>query len=600
MSALLVAGLLVACGDQPVEPDPPRPATVSVVPSTVSFAAAGETVQLTAQVTDQYGNAMSGVSVNWSSSNAQAATVDQSGLVTAVGDGETTITAQAGNASGSAMVTVVRAAASVSVEPDTVVFASARDTARVTATVFDANGHVIEGAPLAWTSGDSLVATITPDGLLTAVGGGETTVGVVSGTAQARVLVRVALVADSIVVAPAELTFAALGEGASLSATVLDANGNPIEAAEVEWATADDLVATVDASGVVTAAGNGATSIVASIGFTSSAVRVIVAQAAARIVPASTSLFLTAVGDTAALYAEGFDSNGHRIEERSVTWTSSDPSVASADGAGLVAANGFGRAELTARMDSVEASVEVEVLEILDDRGVLELLYRTTGGEGWSGKTNWLTRRPISEWHGVEVDGQGRVTHLRLSANNLAGPLHPVVGKLEGLVLLDLSANELSGTIPSALGQLKNLEFLWLSDNRFEGPLPPELGALESIVEIVIGYNQLSGPIPPEWGELTTLQDLSMQGNRLSGPLPPEIGDMAALQWLVLFSNEISGPIPPEIGNMSELRRLQLADNQLSGPIPPEVGRLQVEMLDLQQNRLSGSIPPELSTHLPM
>ena len=52
-----------ACGD-----DPPVPTTVAVAPSTAELTALGATVQLRAEVLDQYGEVMAGAAVVWSSS----------------------------------------------------------------------------------------------------------------------------------------------------------------------------------------------------------------------------------------------------------------------------------------------------------------------------------------------------------------------------------------------------------------------------------------------------------------------------------------------------------------------------------------------------
>ena len=114
---LLLAGAAwaVACGDGAIEPAPPAPppraTTVEVTPATVELTALGETVQLTAHVRDQNGQAMAGAAVAWSSGDASVATVDASGLATAAGNGTVTITATSGSASGTATMTVNASAA---------------------------------------------------------------------------------------------------------------------------------------------------------------------------------------------------------------------------------------------------------------------------------------------------------------------------------------------------------------------------------------------------------------------------------------------------------------------------------------------------------
>ena len=107
--------LSFSCGDSPTDTGPPHPpppapvpTTVSVTPSTAELSVLGATVQLAAEVRDQAGHAMPGAPVSWASGDESVATVDASGLVTAVANGTTTVTATAGSASGTAMVTVAR------------------------------------------------------------------------------------------------------------------------------------------------------------------------------------------------------------------------------------------------------------------------------------------------------------------------------------------------------------------------------------------------------------------------------------------------------------------------------------------------------------
>ena len=66
----------------------------------------------------------------------------------------------------------------------------------------------------------------------------------------------------------------------------------------------------------------------------------------------------------------------------------------------------------------------------LEDREVLVELYDALDGENWTNSTNWLTERPIREWHGVTNDASGRVTGLMLDGNELTGELPAELGSL--------------------------------------------------------------------------------------------------------------------------------------------------------------------------
>lgn len=92
-------------GSTDAVPDPPRPTTVTVTPATAELTELGATVQLSAEVLDQYGNPMAGVSVTWTTGDVSVARV-RAGVVTAFGEGVTTIVASAGDAQGTSRITV--------------------------------------------------------------------------------------------------------------------------------------------------------------------------------------------------------------------------------------------------------------------------------------------------------------------------------------------------------------------------------------------------------------------------------------------------------------------------------------------------------------
>ncbi len=233
--------------------------------------------------------------------------------------------------------------------------------------------------------------------------------------------------------------------------------------------------------------------------------------------------------------------------------------------------------------------------DVSPDRDALVALYNATDGPNWANNTNWLSDRPLDEWHGVVTNAEGRVTELLLSDNQLDGELPPELGNLSNLVGLALSYNGLNGEIPLELGRLSSLEWLSLSDNRLNGAIPSELGSLVNLEDLALHDNRLSGAIPSELGNLVSLGGLSLNYNQLSGEIPSELGDLANLTLLELFDNQLSGEIPSELGSLGNLTGLYLSNNRLSGEIPSELGSLgNLYELDLAFNQLSGGIPSEL------
>ncbi len=92
-----------------------------------------------------------------------------------------------------------------------------------------------------------------------------------------------------------------------------------------------------------------------------------------------------------------------------------------------------------------------------------------TDGPHWRKRDHWNSSRPLGGWHGVKVDGAGRVIRLDLRGNGLEGRLPEALCLLTHLQSLDLTRNHLQGEVPRSLGRLTQLTDLWLDENDF-GP----------------------------------------------------------------------------------------------------------------------------------
>ena len=601
----LVVGLLLACGDGSVEPppppDPPRPTTVTVSPATAHLGAFGETVHLAAQVLDQYGQVMASATVSWSSTSAAVATVNTSGLVTAVGNGTATITATAGSASGSAVVTVEQrvSAVTVSAVADTVV---ERDTLRLFAEATDANGNVVGDALFAWESSNTLVATVDQTGLATGVGAGRSRITATSSGVSGSMVVEVRrAVPASVVVTPDSVNLTALGDTVRLMAEVRDQSGRLMPEEAVTWATEDGTVAAVNADGLVTASGNGTTTVTATAGEVSGrAVVTIVREAWAVVVYPGASVLES--GDSLLLSATATDADGHEIEGAVFQWSSDDPSVATVGPMGLVIGTGEGTATITAAVGNAQGTAEITVEN--PDRDVLVAFYHALDGPNWVDNTNWLSDAPLENWYGVATNDYGRVVELYLSGvwnpstyreHGLTGSIPAEISRLTHLSYLNLSINDLRGPIPRKLGDLSNLQTLILGVNSLADAIPPELGNLANLSTLRLNYNTLTGGIPPQLGNLANLRTLWLHNNSLTGPIPPQLGNLANLTVLSLSTNSLTGPIPPQLGNLANLTGLWLYGNSLTGPIPPQLGNLaNLTQLRLSSNSLTGPIPPTL------
>ena len=212
--------------------------------------------------------------------------------------------------------------------------------------------------------------------------------------------------------------------------------------------------------------------------------------------------------------------------------------------------------------DSINVTINVTA-----DRAALVALYNATGGADWKNNTNWLSNEALSEWHRVETDEDGRVTALRLVANELSGEIPAELANLTNLQVLSLSINTLSGEIPARLGNLTNLQLLYLHSNELSGEIPAELGNLTNLQSLYLSINTLSGEIPAELGNLTNLQLLYLGSNELSGKIPARLGNLTNLEDLFLNRNELSGPLPLTLSALSQLLVLDIRETTLCAPV---------------------------------
>ena len=171
----------------------PVPTTVMVEPQMATLEAISQTVQLTATVLDQRENAMPDETVTWSSGDETVATVDEDGLVTAVGNGMAAVSAQTGDISGSAAITVsqVPAGISIEVEMDATTLTEFGETLQLMVSVSDANEEPIEDPVIAWSTSDETVATVDEAGLVTAVGNGMAEITAQAGDVMDMVVITV-------------------------------------------------------------------------------------------------------------------------------------------------------------------------------------------------------------------------------------------------------------------------------------------------------------------------------------------------------------------------------------------------------------------------
>lgn len=325
-------------------------ASVAVIPGTASLFVGG-TIDLAATAKDSSGNTLTGRAITWSSASSDVATVSSAGVVTALGAGTAVISATVEGKVGTATMTV----SLVPVKEVTVSLSNGSvyvgATATATAVALDSARNALVGRAVSWATSNPAVASVSATGIITGVAPGTAaiTATVEGKTATATVNVTPVPVA-TVSVAPGT-SKVYVGQSVNLAATPRDSAGGALTGRSVTWSSTNSAVASVSATGVVTALAPGSATITATVeGKTGSAtIQVsLVLVASVTVSPTSKTLY---IGQTVDLAAIAKDSAGNTLTGRAVAWASSNPAVASVSSMGVVSAVEAGTATITATVE---------------------------------------------------------------------------------------------------------------------------------------------------------------------------------------------------------------------------------------------------------
>jgi len=357
-AAAAVAG--VACGNDSLEPSRGAVATVEVAPPTATVAI-GATVSLTASALDASGTVLTGRKVVWAVADSNLATVSPAGVVTGRRVGTVPVAASVEGKSAVARIEVLPVpVVAVRVSP------SSRDltvgeTVLLKAEPLDAQGNVLSGRSVAWSSGRPNVATVSSTGAVTALSPGSA---IITATVERKAGVGAITVAPaavaSVAMSPTSATLV-VGQTVQLGAQPRDASGRRLDGRTVTWSTNRSDVATVTSTGIVSAVSPGTATITASTeGRNGTSTIVVQAPGVSRleVTPASASV---EVGNALRLSATVYDSRGNIIAGAQVTWSSSDTQIAVVDNTGRVLGIRRGTATITATSGGKAATASVRV-----------------------------------------------------------------------------------------------------------------------------------------------------------------------------------------------------------------------------------------------
>ena len=254
--------------------------------------------------------------------------------------------------------------ASVKVSPSTDSVAVG-NTITLQATVMGPGGQVVSGQQVFWNTENASVATVTGAGVVTGVAPGTVQIAASAGGSSgiANITVLPPPVA-SVSVAPPLDTIVLPGT-AQLSATVFDAQHNPLSGRTITWSSNMPNVANVDANGLVTGVAPGSAIITAGSEGQSGTATVVVQPPVAASVQVSPGATTLTVGDSTALTATAKDGSGNVISGAPITWSSDNTAAATVSTSGVVTGVGVGTATITAKSGNASGTSTILVLPVI-------------------------------------------------------------------------------------------------------------------------------------------------------------------------------------------------------------------------------------------
>jgi len=298
----------------------------------------------------------------WTSSDPSVASV-AGGVVTANAGGKARITASYGTASGDANVVVPTAdLVDLRVSPPFADIPSGTTVTFSAIAYFSDSSTVDVTAIATWTTSDASVANVKA-GLVVGVGAGKALISAQFGgrTSTATVSVSTGKVLKAVEISPFSPTVG-LAVTVNLTATAIYTDGTKADVTTTStWASSDDKIASVDATGVVTGNSEGSAIVSATFsGVTGTTPITVKGCKLLGIAISPTAATISTTGSVTLSATANCEDGTSFPVTTTATWKSSDTSIATVS-AGLVKGAGVGAADISATFSGVSGTAKITV-----------------------------------------------------------------------------------------------------------------------------------------------------------------------------------------------------------------------------------------------
>ena len=380
--AVFLSLLIFACGGGgggTTPPPQPAPVLTSIAVSSVATTYVAGT-QSSVTVTGTYSNGQTAVlsGISWVSSNPGVASINASGLLTALSEGVTTLSASIGNQTASAAITII-APSLTSIE-----ITSAATSVPAGLTIqFSARGTFNNGATqtlndASWLSSSPSIASVSSTGLAQGVSAGSVTISAQKDGISANVAVTVSAAALQAI--NVQVTNANPALGTSTAAQAFGSfTDNTTRGIAVTWVSSNDQVVTLDDQGVITTVGIGQATISASANnITSNSATITVSDAVVVSIDTSPMFSSIPLGMQRSTSATLLFSDNTTQAATSTVWVSSNPSIASvtsASGVVTITSLALGNVTITASASGFSSSFDLTMVDAV----VTGIAFNTDG-----------------------------------------------------------------------------------------------------------------------------------------------------------------------------------------------------------------------------
>ncbi|WP_283606943.1 Ig-like domain-containing protein [Faecalispora anaeroviscerum] len=378
----------------------------------------GNIEQLTAKIIPE--DTTEDKTITWTSSDPDIVSVDGDGKVTAHKVGKVTVKASAVGASASCEVTVLSPMTGIELDKSTLTLN--RNT-KEQLTVSFLPVDTTDGRTVTWSSSAPEIADVDQQGNVIAYCIGMATITARCGEYTATCDVTVIALIEGIFLDQTEITLDRGTEG-QLTASII-----PLDTTEdktITWVSSNPDIATVDVTGKVNGVKTGTTTITAKVREHTASCNINVV-ALIHGITLDKSELITLDRSTTGQLAVSYDPPD-TTEDKTVTWSSSDPAVATVDEAGNVTAVQIGTATITAQVGTHTATCNITVVALIHGitlaKSELTLDRSTTGQLAVSYDPPDTTEDKIATWSSnnptvATVDVSGNVTAVQIGVTTI-------------------------------------------------------------------------------------------------------------------------------------------------------------------------------------